>query len=81
MLRWTRSATETDLAAPGALEIDASIKIGDTIALFTQKGELVGFAESSRPATEIYKLSNGIVAKTTRVFMERGTYPKMWGEV
>ena len=69
-----------DLAAPGALEIDATIKQGDMVSFMTQKGELVAFGESARNANEILKMPNGIVAKTTRVFMERGTYPQMWGK-
>jgi H/ACA ribonucleoprotein complex subunit 4 len=69
-----------DLAAPGALEIDATIKTGDEISFMTQKGELVAFGESTHNANEILRMPNGIVAKTTRVFMERGTYPQMWGK-
>jgi len=69
-----------DLAAPGPLEIDASIKAGDDIAMFSQKGELVAIGQATHNAREILKMSNGIVAKTTKVFMDRGTYPASWGK-
>ena len=69
-----------NLAAPGILEISASIKVGDEAALFSQKGELVAFGESIYTSQDILKMKNGIVVKTTKVFMDRGTYPSMWGK-
>lgn len=69
-----------DLAAPGALEIDATIKAGDEIAMFSQKGELVAVGDSIQTSRDILKMNNGIVAKTKKVFMDRGTYPAVWGK-
>ena len=69
-----------DLAAPGALEIDATIKQCDMISFITLKGELVAFGDSARNANEILKMPNGIVAKTTRVFTGERHLPTDVGE-
>ncbi len=69
-----------DLAAPGPLEIDASIQPGEEVAMFSQKGELVAIGESTKDARDILRMNNGIVVKTTKVFMDRGTYPAVWGK-
>lgn len=69
-----------NLAAPGVLAIDSGIKPNDTVAIMTQKGEAVAIARAIVPTEEALELNRGIVAKTTRVVMLRGIYPKMWGK-
>ena len=66
------------LTAPGVLSLDAGIKIGDTVAVFTQKGEAVTMAKAFVSSEKILKMDHGFVAKTQRVLMPRGIYPKMW---
>ena len=66
------------LTAPGVLSVDAGIKIGDTVAVFTQKGEAVTMAKAFVSSEKILKMDHGFVAKTQRVMMPRGIYPKMW---
>jgi len=66
------------LTAPGVLSIDAEIKIGDTVAVFTQKGEAVTLSKSFVSSEKILKMDHGFVAKTQRVMMPRGIYPKKW---
>jgi H/ACA ribonucleoprotein complex subunit 4 len=67
-----------NLAAPGVLAIDSNIKPKETVAVFTQKAEAVALAQALKTTEEIMELNRGIVAKTTRVLMQRGLYPKMW---
>jgi len=69
-----------NLAAPGVLAIDSNIKPKETTAVFTQKSEAVALAQTLNTTEEIMELNRGIVAKTTRVIMPRGLYPKMWSK-
>jgi H/ACA ribonucleoprotein complex subunit 4 len=66
------------LTAPGVLSLDAGIKIGDTVAVFTQKGEAVTMAKAFVSSEKMLKMDHGFVAKTQRVLMPRGVYPKKW---
>ena len=66
------------LTAPGVLSLNAGIKIGDTVAVFTQKGEAITLAKSYVSSEKILKMDHGFVAKTQRVMMPRGVYPKKW---
>jgi H/ACA ribonucleoprotein complex subunit 4 len=66
------------LTAPGVLTLDSGIKIGDTVAVFTQKGEAITIAKAFVSSEKMLKMDHGFVAKTQRVMMPRGMYPKMW---
>ena len=66
------------LTAPGVLSLDTGIKIGDTVAVFTQKGEAVTMSKAFVSSEKMMKMDHGFVAKTQRVLMPRGMYPKMW---
>lgn len=66
------------LAAPGVLSLDTKIKPNDAVAVFTQKGEAVALSKALKSTEEILEMDHGIVAKTHRVLMPRGVYPKMW---
>ena len=66
------------LTAPGVLALDAGIKIGDTAAVFTQKGEAVTMSKAYVSSEKVLKMDHGFVAKTQRVMMPRGIYPKKW---
>jgi len=67
-----------DLAVVGVLEADEPVRAGDLVALITQKGEGVALAESRMSSREMVERKEGIAARTSRVFMEPGTYPRMW---
>jgi len=67
-----------DLAAGGILSLEDGIKRRDTLAVMTLKGELVAAGESLKTSREILKANKGIMIDINRVFMEPGTYPKMW---
>lgn len=66
------------LAAPGVLSLDTDIKPNDAVATFTQKGEAVTLSKALVSTENILKMDHGLVAKTHRVLMPRGIYPKMW---
>jgi len=66
------------LAVPGILRVEGGIKVGDVIAIFTQKGELVAIAKALMRSEEILMSEKGLAAKPLRVIMKPGTYPSMW---
>jgi H/ACA ribonucleoprotein complex subunit 4 len=63
------------LMAPGVAGVDRSVTDGDTVAVFTLKDELVAFGKAEMGAEEMLTSGRGAAAKTSRVMMERGTYP------
>ena len=71
------------LTAPGVLSLETGIKVGSIVAILTLKGEAVALAMATASTEEILNMNHGIVAKTERVLMPRGTYPKCWksGEI
>ena len=66
------------LAAPGVLTVDTGISIGDLVALFTLKGELVSLGRAVMSSKQIYEAEHGIVVKPERVVMSSGTYVRKW---
>jgi H/ACA ribonucleoprotein complex subunit 4 len=66
------------LAAPGVLSLESGIKIGDDVAVFTQKGEAVALSKAVVYSESMLMMDHGFVAKTNRVLMPRGLYPKLW---
>jgi H/ACA ribonucleoprotein complex subunit 4 len=66
------------LAAPGIAKLDGGITAGDTIALMSLKNELVAISVADASSNEMLEMKNGVVARTLRVMMKKGTYPKCW---
>jgi H/ACA ribonucleoprotein complex subunit 4 len=67
-----------DLAVVGISKHEESIQKGQTIAFMSAKGEGVGLGIAQMGGDEMKRAREGIAARTDRVFMETGTYPKMW---
>lgn len=67
-----------NLAAPGILNLETNIKPKTLILIQTSKTEAVALAKATKTTEEILKMNHGMVAKTERVLMPRGTYPKAW---
>jgi len=67
-----------NLAAPGVLSLETGIKPNDAVAVMTKKGEGVALSKALVSSENALKMDHGIVAKTERVLMPRGVYPKMW---
>ncbi len=66
------------LTAPGVVSLDSGIKIGDQVAVLTQKGEAITLSKAFVSSEKILNMDHGFVARTERVMMPRGIYPKMW---
>ena len=66
------------LAVVGILRVETGIKVGDLVALFTQKGELVALGKSAMRSEEMVSSRRGIAVRVTRVIMRPGTYPPLW---
>jgi len=66
------------LAAPGVARFEIPFSRGELVALFTLKGELIGVGRALVDGEEVKKMEKGLVARTDRVVMRRGTYPPMW---
>jgi len=66
------------LTAPGVVSFENNLKPKKTVAILTLKGEAVALAKALVSAEELSKMEHGFVAKTSRVLMERGVYPKAW---
>ena len=67
----------SDLAAPGVVKLEKFGK-DKMVAVMSLKGELVALGEALEPTETILRAKKGFVVKTSRVFMEPGTYPKGW---
>jgi len=60
----------------GITRIQQGIEPGDTVAVYTQKEELVALGIAKMDADKMYKLKRGVAVRTDRVFMPKGVYPK-----
>lgn len=68
-----------DLAAPGILEAD-EFQRGDSVVLYSAKGEGLAFGTAMEDARDIIEKEDGIVVQTHRVFQPTGDYPRLWKE-
>lgn len=66
------------LTAPGITHVESGINPKDLVAIFTLKGEAVALGTALASTEEMLKATHGIMVKTERVLMPRGTYPKLW---
>ena len=66
------------LAVPGVAMIQEGIRKGDTVALLTLKGELIGLAKALMSTEEVLQADKGLAFKPERVILEKGLYPRMW---
>ncbi|MDJ0269371.1 MAG: RNA-guided pseudouridylation complex pseudouridine synthase subunit Cbf5 [Aigarchaeota archaeon] len=67
-----------DLAVVGIARVESGIKEGDLTAIMTLKGELVALGTSMMSSEQMLEATEGIAIDTTRVIMERQTYPSIW---
>jgi H/ACA ribonucleoprotein complex subunit 4 len=67
-----------NLTAPGVLSLESNMKAGSMIAVLTLKNEVVCLSKALVNAEQVLSMEHGVVAKTERVLMSRGTYPKGW---
>ncbi len=67
-----------NLAVPGIVMLHDGINKGDTVALFTLKGELVAIGTAQMTSEEMLKARRGIAVKIRRVVIKPGVYPRAW---
>jgi tRNA pseudouridine55 synthase len=66
------------LTAPGIISLDDNVKTGLIVAVLTLKKESIALGKALFNAQQIMEMEHGVVAKTERVLMPRGTYPRRW---
>lgn len=64
------------LKVPGIAAFDDNIQVGDEIAIYTLKGELICVADAKLPSSKLSG-NSGLAAKTKRVYIDPATYPRM----
>lgn len=64
------------LKVPGIAQYDDSIQVGDTVAVYSLKGELVLVGEARLEGRRLGGQS-GMAVKTARVYLRPDTYPRM----
>ncbi len=67
-----------ELGAPGIARIEEGINRGDSVVLYTAKGEAVSRGEATLNSEDMLRAEKGICVKTQKVLMKPGTYPKGW---
>lgn len=64
------------LNAPGISKLESGIIITELVAVMSLKNELVCLGIAEMSSEDMIRFTKGRCVKTTRVFMERGVYPK-----
>jgi len=64
------------LSVPGIVKLESDIEIGNTVAVLSLKNELIGIAMAKMNAEDMMSQKKGIATGETKVFIERGVYPK-----
>ena len=68
------------VTAPGIVKLSKGICSGMLVAIFTLKGEIIGVGQAVSNTRKILTMNSGICVKTDMVYMEIGTYPRLWGD-
>jgi H/ACA ribonucleoprotein complex subunit 4 len=66
------------LAVPGILRVDAGIKVGDAVAIFTKKDELVAIGKALMRSEQMVSAKKGVAVQPEAVLMKPGVYPSLW---
>ncbi|NHK32853.1 MAG: RNA-guided pseudouridylation complex pseudouridine synthase subunit Cbf5 [Asgard group archaeon] len=66
------------LAAPGIIKIHDSIEKESLVLLESLKGEAIALAKTTMSYRDILTANHGLVARPSRVLMDRDVYPKTW---
>lgn len=67
-----------DLSVKGIHMLDDGIRRNALVAMMTARGELIGLCRMMMSSQKIMASESGVAAKTDRVIMEPGHYPRMW---
>ena len=67
-----------DLSVKGIHKLDEDIRRNSLVAMMTARGELIGLCRMLMSSQKIMASDQGVAAKTDRVIMSPGHYPRMW---
>ena len=67
-----------DVYVRGISKVSKGIGKGEPVLIETLKGEAVGFGSALMNYKDMLNAEKGVAVNVERVFMDRGTYPKMW---
>ncbi len=67
-----------NLKVPGVSSVDGDLEVGEHVAVFTLKGELVGVGSILMPLDDLMKKSEGVFANVHTIVMNRDVYPAVW---
>ncbi|TFG68894.1 MAG: RNA-guided pseudouridylation complex pseudouridine synthase subunit Cbf5, partial [Methanomassiliicoccus sp.] len=68
-----------NLAMPGIISLDDSLRKGDVVAVMSLSGESVALGRTLMDSSEMMMRAEGFGVDISRVFMATGTYTKSWG--
>ena len=60
------------------LKISQNLQKDEIVGIYTQKGEVVGLAQSTMSGEDIQDATKGYAFETKRLIMKPNTYPKSW---
>ncbi len=66
------------LAIPGVCKVEDNIEMGDEVAIFTLKDELVAMGIAYMNSKDVMKKKKGAFVKVTKTFLDVDEYPKYW---
>ena len=67
-----------DVYVRGIAKLSKGIGKGETVLVETLKGEAIGVGKALMNTKEILNADKGVAVDVERVYMDRGTYPRMW---
>lgn len=67
-----------DVAVPGITRLEGDFKLGQTVAVMTQKGEGIAVGKALAESARLREMQKGAAVNLERVFMAPGTYPRQW---
>ena len=65
------------LKVVGISKVESEIQVGEPVAVFTLKNELILVGNSLMTSSEMASANSGIAVKSSQVFMNPGVYPKI----
>ncbi len=65
------------LYVTGVMRVQKGIEVGDVVAVYSLKEELVAFGVAEMNSDGMFSARKGTAVKTDRVFMDKDVYPKM----
>ncbi|MEA3429988.1 MAG: RNA-guided pseudouridylation complex pseudouridine synthase subunit Cbf5 [Nanoarchaeota archaeon] len=66
-----------NLHVPGVVSVESDIQIDELVAIMSLKNELICIGKVKMISKDMIKKSKGLAVKTSKVFMLRGTYPRV----